>query len=822
MGLARSLVWPARDHGLSRPDAPGCGLPLRPHHGAAPPAVLSAPAPALRERVAATALCAGLAVLAWRLTRGTGGPLARGGWSVLALGCLLLPACLVASYALALQAFDARVGVGLSLLALPVAVLVLAARWLSRWQPGRTGTSGALLGLVLLLGSLVHATRPPGPGDIGVSLRLAPQPDPGTATHGTPRPNIVLIVLDSLRARNVSCYGYPRQTTPHIDAFAREAVLYSNFLAPGNWSLPSHASLFTGLYPSRHGAHRLATAEPGAPSRPSPLAPELHTLAEILSDEGYATAVVSANFAVLSRFLGLQQGFRYAEALPAARVGYRPLLHRVRHRLPAWSGLGPAPRVAGDSLSPRGGDHRQQPRLDPFRDAARPTLLPLRQLHGCAPAATSPAGGSAICSPPSRKPAHAARQGLSAPSPPQRRDGPEASLARRGPAARRALRRGRRLPGLPRRQAAGRPPRTAGLREHLDLRHLGSRGGPGRAPVRRPRPDALPGGPPRPPAGPLPGRVGSDAPGAATIVRSSRWTSSPPSSRPWGSRLRRPSTACRSTDSARSCSPRTFRRSGRATPESATRRRVPSAHRRRPQVPAERRRVRGALRPGSGSPGGAQPRGGDAGGRRESARPARGLEPRRRRGRTSTGAPGLPARRGGGGPEGPRVRGVGAAPGADAQLPQRVFHAPSSPHKRPTPTTGRHRSCSASTTSPGTPRWSSGKPGTGDTIRIPQFRPRESGHVPGPRPSSDNWTTGLEACPSRGVVEGQRASGSSRPPGYRGSPGDPGNPRRTSNLGTPARLSRATRPGQQPRPPRGPRPGTEAAQLGHQRRGFHA
>ena len=341
MGLARSLARPARDCGFAdlKLLASGCFfvhttvLLLQECFPVLP--LLCA------GRVVATAVCADLGVLAWRLTRSTGGFPARGGWSLLALGCLLVPACLVASYALALQVFDARVGVGLSLLVLPFAVLVLAARWLSPGQPRRSRTVGALLGIVLLLGTLVYATRPPGPGE-SVFLSDSPQPDSGGAAHGAPRPNIVLIVLDSLRARNVSCYGYPRQTTPNIDAFAREAVLYSNFLAPGNWSLPSHASLLTGLYPSRHGAHRLATREPGAPRGAGLLAPERHTLAEILSDDGYATALISANFAVLSRFLGLQQGFRYAEALPAARVSSRPLLLRVRQRLPAWRLLRPA------------------------------------------------------------------------------------------------------------------------------------------------------------------------------------------------------------------------------------------------------------------------------------------------------------------------------------------------------------------------------------------------------------------------------------------------------------------------------------------------
>lgn len=339
IGLARSLVRPARDCGwadlwlLASAYLFFCTtvlllqqcFPLQP--------LLAV------GRAAATALCAGLAVLAWRLTRATGGPPARGGWPLLALGGLLIPTGLVASYALTLQAFDGRVGVGLSLLALPFAVFVLAARLLVRWPRARARF--AILGLVVLLGGLVHATLPRGPGG-PVSASESARPTPRGLPHGFPRPNIVLIVLDTLRAREVSCYGYPQQTTPHLDTFAREAVLYANVLASGNWSLPSHASLFTGLYPSRHGAHLPSDPEPDALPPPSLLAPEPHTLAEILSDQGYATALVSANFGVLSRFLGLQQGFRYTEARPAVRAGYRPLLLRVRERLPAWRVFGPA------------------------------------------------------------------------------------------------------------------------------------------------------------------------------------------------------------------------------------------------------------------------------------------------------------------------------------------------------------------------------------------------------------------------------------------------------------------------------------------------
>ncbi|HUT84328.1 MAG TPA: sulfatase-like hydrolase/transferase, partial [Thermodesulfobacteriota bacterium] len=69
------------------------------------------------------------------------------------------------------------------------------------------------------------------------------------------KPNIILITLDTVRADHVSCYGYERQTTPNLDAFSREGVLYKNAYATASWTLPSHASIFTGMYPTKHGAH---------------------------------------------------------------------------------------------------------------------------------------------------------------------------------------------------------------------------------------------------------------------------------------------------------------------------------------------------------------------------------------------------------------------------------------------------------------------------------------------------------------------------------------------------------------------------------------
>ena len=98
------------------------------------------------------------------------------------------------------------------------------------------------------------------------------------------RPNVLLLVLDSLRARNVSFHGYDRETTPYLDSFADEATVHWQARAPGRWSLPSHASLFTGLHVSEHRLFDEGlTLKPG------------HTIFEELAESGYDTGVFSYN-----------------------------------------------------------------------------------------------------------------------------------------------------------------------------------------------------------------------------------------------------------------------------------------------------------------------------------------------------------------------------------------------------------------------------------------------------------------------------------------------------------------------------------------------
>ncbi len=121
---------------------------------------------------------------------------------------------------------------------------------------------------------------------------------------GDRRPHIVLVVADSVRATNLSCYGYERETTPCLDALAQEGVTFKQAISVGSWTLPVHASMFTGLYPSSHGLVRSKDALP----------PGYPTLAERLRRVGYQTVCFSNN-AYISTITGLDQGFEVVEAL---------------------------------------------------------------------------------------------------------------------------------------------------------------------------------------------------------------------------------------------------------------------------------------------------------------------------------------------------------------------------------------------------------------------------------------------------------------------------------------------------------------------------
>lgn len=154
-----------------------------------------------------------------------------------------------------------------------------------------------------------------------------------SAAEPEARPSVLLITLDTTRADRLGAYGYERPTSPHLDALASEAVVHTRAYSTTTWTLPSHASLFTGLFPISHGADydsegplSLGGAIHGpdflADYRVRGLGETPATLAEILGEAGYATgAVVGGPW--LKRVFGLHRGFEHYDDAQISRTNGR-------------------------------------------------------------------------------------------------------------------------------------------------------------------------------------------------------------------------------------------------------------------------------------------------------------------------------------------------------------------------------------------------------------------------------------------------------------------------------------------------------------------
>jgi arylsulfatase A-like enzyme/predicted negative regulator of RcsB-dependent stress response len=112
-------------------------------------------------------------------------------------------------------------------------------------------------------------------------------------------PNVILISIDTCRADYLSCYGYPRQTTPNIDQLATQSVIFRNVISPIPLTLPAHCSMLAGTIPPYHGVHDNLDYRLGDSNV---------TLAEILKKHGFATGAIISAFVLDSQF-GINQGF---------------------------------------------------------------------------------------------------------------------------------------------------------------------------------------------------------------------------------------------------------------------------------------------------------------------------------------------------------------------------------------------------------------------------------------------------------------------------------------------------------------------------------
>jgi arylsulfatase A-like enzyme len=152
--------------------------------------------------------------------------------------------------------------------------------------------------------------------------RAALPPPPGDAR------NVLLIVWDTVRTGNLSLHGYARRTTPKLEKLAGRGTRFDLAFATSSWTLPSHASLFTGRWPHELGVGWQSPLRRGVP-----------TLAEYLAGRGYDTAGFVANLDYCGRETGLARGFAHYEDYPIepydTLTRYVGLGHRLE--LPAWA-----------------------------------------------------------------------------------------------------------------------------------------------------------------------------------------------------------------------------------------------------------------------------------------------------------------------------------------------------------------------------------------------------------------------------------------------------------------------------------------------------
>ena len=179
---------------------------------------------------------------------------------------------------------------------LAIGLAVETGRWathfeprLGRWLPRCAATLAAV---VALLAALVHV----GPWQAErAALAQLPVAPPNA-------PNVILIVLDTLRAREMSLYGYSRDTTPRLNALASKGVTIARAISTAPWTLPSHASMMTGLFPDQLRADWL-----------SPFDRSRRTLSELFAARGYRTGGFVANVWSAGYEAGIDRGFSHFE-----------------------------------------------------------------------------------------------------------------------------------------------------------------------------------------------------------------------------------------------------------------------------------------------------------------------------------------------------------------------------------------------------------------------------------------------------------------------------------------------------------------------------
>jgi hypothetical protein len=263
----------------------------------------------------------------------------RGGWcgGRLIIALAVFPSLMVGGKGIYLEAW-LLVALGFAVRVVPLLERHLAAarRWGVRTVP-------VLLGLALLSAGWIYGA------DRVKRWRESGRPLPASGS-----PNVLLIVLDTVRTDHLSLYGYPRPTTPNLDRPAQRGVRFDKARAAAPWTLASHANMFTGRWPHELGVQWSC-----------PLRDDVPTLAEYLGSLGYATAGFAGNTFYCSYDSGLTRGFTHYEDYVL------DTLNSARTRWPFWGSTGVAGRshpTPRPTKRPRPGfKKRRMPRKSSWR-----------------------------------------------------------------------------------------------------------------------------------------------------------------------------------------------------------------------------------------------------------------------------------------------------------------------------------------------------------------------------------------------------------------------------------------------------------------------
>jgi arylsulfatase A-like enzyme len=272
----------------------------------------------------------GVYALSWIVRRRLSLPNILGLLVAVLVFSLLLPYTVIAWWASGLLALG--LGVQLSRLARRART--------DRWLRILQGTALALVAVMALAGVAIRVSR-----------AWTEHHATATLPAGGDGPNVLLIVLDTVRSSNLSLYGYDRPTTPELQRWAADATVFDQAIATAPWTLPSHASLFTGRPASSLGA-----------SWRTPLPGTFPTVAEILESRGYATGGFVSNLLYTSYESGLTRGFVHYDDYrlswplvflhsPLMRIGLKVERPQARSWQEVWRALA-ASHIEPDGLEP--------------------------------------------------------------------------------------------------------------------------------------------------------------------------------------------------------------------------------------------------------------------------------------------------------------------------------------------------------------------------------------------------------------------------------------------------------------------------------------